>query len=370
MTMNQTMWTLGPAVLAAVAMCAAGCSDPKELGNVDGGDTDSQVDPGDTDPGNGCAADQVVDGNGQCVDTCTTDNDCTGTDVCDQGLALCVPAAPANCDPNRCAPGYICPSDGGTECVPLPGYCGSDFDCNLGERCEDFRCVSRAGDVIMTCTADSDCGLLMTCQFGICVGCLDDLQCSLVEPGSQCVMGTCVVADIGPALDCLELTCPDGEQCNPATGQCEPVCAGDGDCDTGQICAPVLNQCVVDPGCAADEDCGEGLTCTSGPLLENGMCTGCTEVVPCKAGLACVLGACLPDVGGGSGACATAECAADQSCDSRDGSCYPTDGSCGSNADCREGHTCNSLIRLCSGCSVDGDCRAGQRCLLGTCAPF
>jgi hypothetical protein len=221
------------------------------------------------------------------------------------------------------------------------------------------------GDIVQTCNGGGDCGVGMTCQLGICIGCITDLQCILLDPDAQCILGTCVLQDIGPVGKCLTTQCPTGTRCNLTNGQCEPTCADDGDCNTGEICAPVVNRCITDPGCTDNSDCGTGLTCID--ALGSGICTGCTDTVLCKAGLRCVFGACLP--GPAASLCDSVTCNTDELCDPADGSCYPADGTCQDASDCRTGQTCN-FLHLCSGCSADGDCRPDLRCLFGTCAPI
>ncbi len=340
--------------------------------------------------GNPCPDNQVLDGTGECrtlcIDGCAADEECHDL----TGLCLprvpCVPAdclsgfeCPADgygdcvaipiCNPADCDPGYRCPDDGALDCVPIPGWCDEDEDCPFGQRC-DFdanNCISRAGDIVQTCDTNADCALLMTCQLGVCVGCITDLQCITYAPGAVCVLGTCVIPEVGNVIDCLQVQCPEGERCDPKTGACEPTCSSDDDCEVGEICAPVLNRCVVDPGCTEDADCQGNLTCTAGLGMESGVCIGCTDVEPCPAGLSCVLGACLPNPN--ATACDGVECGADELCDDFDGSCYAADGSCQVDEDCRPDQTCN-FLHLCSGCSVDGDCREGQSCLLSACVSF
>jgi hypothetical protein len=349
------MATVRTSALFGLALAASACSNPKTT-------ADATTPP----PTGGCAAGQLVDGHGNCLTTCDDANDCATGEICHLSTGLCLPGTPpGECDPNSCAQGFVCPADGGLTCVPEDDACATDFDCAFGERCDAGRCVTRENEIVANCDADGDCPPLMSCQVGVCVGCIDDLQCQLSIPGSSCVLGTCVTADLPPAANCLTLQCADGERCDPVTGTCQPTCAANEDCEAGEICAPVLNQCVVDPGCADDTDCvTAGLTCITG--FGNGVCTGCSDTVACKDGLRCVLGTCLPDIG--SGSCDGVTCESDESCDPQNGACYPSNGSCAEDADCRPGHTCN-FIGLCSGCSVDGDCRPEQRCLFATCVP-
>ncbi|MBN2359299.1 MAG: hypothetical protein JXR83_07580 [Deltaproteobacteria bacterium] len=325
----------------------------------------------------GCPAGQIEDGNGQCRTICSGEQQCEEDERCNLALGLCEPLPAGTCDPSQCQEGFVCPEpgtydagvgDGGSvACVPSDGYCRDDSDCNFTQRCDQYRCVSRAGDVVMTCTVDADCGLMMTCQWGVCVGCIDDLQCQLVDPEASCVMGTCIRGPAATAAECFGAECPDGTRCNPQTGQCEPSCTSDDDCGPGQICAPVLNRCTTDPGCTDNSDCGGNLTCAGAGLLQSGLCVGCGDSEPCPSGLRCVLSVCFPD--GAASPCDDVTCPQDELCDPQNGACYPANGTCVDDSDCRPGHSC-SFLHLCTGCSLDGDCRPDQRCILATCVPI
>jgi hypothetical protein len=330
-----------------------------------------------TSPRVGCTPQQREDAYGQCLDTCQSDADCAAATTCHSATGLCIPASESSattqpCDPDSCADGFACPGSGVGECQVIENGCGSDADCDLTHRCEADECISRAGDVVHTCSGDSDCGLGMTCQVGVCLGCLDDIQCTLQDPDAVCVLGVCLTGTLAPVAKCLQADCPDGTRCNPMSGECEPTCVDDTECADAQICGPLLKRCMTDPSCEADSDCGDPSaslqTCTTSMGFDMGVCVGCSDTDLCKEGLRCVVGACLPDLEQ-SGPCANVSCSSGDTCDAFDGSCYPEDGTCSTSIDCRPGHQCN-FLNLCSGCTIDSDCRSQQRCLLGTCIPM
>ena len=364
---------LGSLFFAACAGSNAPATLPTDDGDGAGGDGS-----GDSDTPVACDDGYIRDGFGSCRKVCATTADCGDLALeCEPNVGLCMPAADVHCDPDSCAPGTVCPPDGSVDCVPVdsqPGLCASDADCDLASRCDNGTCVSRVGDVVKTCTTDTDCNILagipsgMTCQLGVCLGCLEDIQCGAT---GKCVMGTCIIADLGTAGNCIGLTCNTGERCNPTTGACEVTCdpaVSPSACPDGKKCAPILNQCVDNYGCATDADCRADLL----QVCLVGLCVGCTADGDCKTSEKCVgggiAGVCFPSFQAAD-PCAQVTCAANQSCDPQNGSCYPSNGTCASAADCRPGYTCN-FFGLCSGCSVDADCRPAQRCLLSTCIPM
>jgi len=306
----------------------------------------------------------------EAVPACEEDSCPPGYYCPDPGFSECVPDGTIRCDPASCPPGYYCPERGspedpGTgECVPRGEICVSDDDCLPGQGCVDGACEWGAVDIVATCEDDADCPLLMTCAVGVCVGCIDDLQCALQQDGSRCVQGVCLTADLGPVGECLTTRCDEGQRCNPATGQCEPTCADDADCAAGETCVPLVNTCVAEFSCEDDADCAAGLTCSGGLGGQGGLCIGCSDVVPCPPGLSCMLTACVPDIT--ATACDSVTCGEDQLCDPADGSCYRADGRCEEDVDCSAGQTCN-MLGLCSGCAEDSDCRPEQSCIFGAC---
>jgi hypothetical protein len=366
-------WTAGfsmvRSLLIVLMLATAACGNNRNATNEPNGAGD--VDAGDSGPQ--CGPNQIVNGRGECISKCQRTEDCNDpTLVCNLDLGVCIPKPP-ECNPATCQAGMICPPAGqGVACIPLPaGACIVDGDCGILERCAGGECISRAGDVVATCVVNEDCPILMTCMLGVCVGCLDDLQCQLSASGGKCVLGTCVTADLGAPGECINKLCPDGQICALTTGQCTAKCTvatETTDCTADQRCLPVGNYCVGKFGCSVTEDCTAPLQCAAG------LCIGCTDNDQCLPSEQCVQpvpaipGACFPNLTGNVCDTVTCETAGDI-CDPANGSCYPSNGTCVDATDCRPGHTCN-FLHLCAGCSVDGDCRANQRCLLATCIPI
>ena len=144
------------------------------------GETETSDDSEDDD----CGFGQEMNAAGECRTRCFFDQ-CPPGFTCDETSDLCEPDSDSSddtpeeegpCDPENCPEGYTCPDDASSsECVPVDdGGCQGAFDCQFGETCVDGQCQPLGGDLVTVCTTDGDCPLLMTCQMGVCVGCLDD----------------------------------------------------------------------------------------------------------------------------------------------------------------------------------------------------
>ena len=190
--------------------------------------------------------------------------DCLDDD-CD-GVAGCEVGSEATCDD-----GFDNDSDGATDCQdgdcdgvggcehPVEVTCGDGLD-NDGDGlsdCEDFACDLVSGcefGVEETCndTVDNDADGLTDC---------DDPNCATCEgaccgAGTVCVSGTCKVE------------CPSGLYCGPE----EDVCCGAGEACLGQ-------QCILPSGpCEVNEDCPDGEVCE--PVLAECIPEGLVE--PCE----------------------------------------------------------------------------------------
>jgi hypothetical protein len=341
-------------------------------------DEGQECDPADCPFGFSCAED-----GSECVPDpgfCATNNDCPLDEYCDQGR--CVPfedgATQMTCsDDSDCAPGLTCTLGLCTGCVD-DLQCGPDGACVLGvcfvnpfgggetvDRCADVTCeegevcVEATGECMASCTSssqcaeeeicdpvlercvpavgcssDTDCYGDADCVFGVCVGCTNDGQC---RENESCLFGACVAPpDLGQLGRCDGVTCPEGQFCNPVSGECiEGTCSKDSDCPDGEFCT-VLGLCA---SCLVDEDCEEGETC------------------------ALLLGECLTDLDR-LGRCRDVVCEEGQICNPFSGRCFQAGQTCESDADCEEG-ICNAL-GFCAECTVDEDCAENEFCDLTT----
>jgi MYXO-CTERM domain-containing protein len=227
----------------------------------------------------GCDAGEVCH-QSLCVPTCEGEiGYCPAGSACETvgQDRICVPA---DCMVGGCPPGGVC-SNG--VCVPA---C-TGVVCPAGQECLDGVCRDPCGNIL--------CPAGLSCQGGVCLPpctCLaGDIGCGAL-PGTVCDEtqgGACV-----PPM-CEGKTCPAGEHCDPATGQCAAQCAG--------VVCPVGQECREGMGCVSKCD---GVTCDPGRECDppSGTCIDpLCKNVDCTPPTVCVAGQCVdptPDAGPGA----------------------------------------------------------------------
>ena len=232
--------------LALLAACA-GASDPAE--------------DGDSNATSNTTSDTSNTGGDTTTPDCAVDDDCPGTQVCEQGA--CVEGLCAR--DSDCGDGQICLENSGICVTP---ECLTNADCDSGEFCEpdDKKCRpgcgssadcapgficnpnTRACESDSTCSGDDDCAEQEVCR---------DAKCESVE---------CTTDD----------HCPASEACDASTNTCRPregFCDDDSDCDADSRCDLERNVC-VEAGCG---DCPDGTTCNE----EAGECWECARDSDC-----------------------------------------------------------------------------------------
>ncbi|MFO0713455.1 MAG: hypothetical protein U0353_26625 [Sandaracinus sp.] len=316
---------------------------------------------GDCDPvaGTGCPADQAClptafGGGGVCADGGATDADCRTNFACRP-----VPGAP---DRTYCAP--ACDSDtdctvAGNVCNAATGTCAPPFvDGRLGQTCSGREpCVGG------TCLREFDSGYpsgycaYIGCDVGTSGSCPDDGVCATRGSRTLCLDACTASTDCRAGYACLPAdpadpasatacvpACTDDMQCtsrfvdticNLGTGLClqmfDPAALGDAcmssaEC-VGGVCLGEASTgwpagtCAF-PGCrlsgeGASSPCPMGSTCVDDgagdPAI--GVCvTSCGAGTTCRAGYACLDGACRP-------ACEAASCSGGRTCDMATGRC-------------------------------------------------
>ncbi len=215
----------------------------------------------------------------------------------------------ADTDGTTCQDGLFCTVD--DACVA--GVCepGPDNDCG----------VTAAACEVVTCNESSQTCTTIPSQNGD--PCIDPNDLCLEN--ATCTNGLCN----GTQKDCFMQPVPDDchvSECNPSTGQCEPVVGNEGGpgadandlCTVNKTCASgicqggsakdcsymtqdcVLGVCDVNTGqCGTQQlnngdPCDDLDPCTNGELCQSGQCTGGTAVVTCVANDGCCPGNCTP----------------------------------------------------------------------------
>lgn len=273
--------------------------------------------------------------------TCTTNIECRGGEICLAGS--CQPISAGQCASDAdCTPGEYCQADT-NECVPnFNSGCSSDADCPQNEHCDLGRraCVE--------CFEDSHCGPGQVCRSAMCLAdgadagialdaepfpdaqaqldaalpadgggsnpdaganmsCMMDSECGPPQricEANQCVLGCAEPAGLMCGVDevcdtttgrCVQVTgpCTMDSQCNPPlevceSGQCVPGCDQPGgiQCSGSTVCDNATGRCVMSSSlCTMDSQCNPPSTICN---LNNGQCepgclsTGCTAPETCN----------------------------------------------------------------------------------------
>ncbi|MBM4282803.1 MAG: hypothetical protein FJ137_19315 [Deltaproteobacteria bacterium] len=312
-----------------------------------------------TDPAVDGGAEGEGEGDGQSVDLgCAADDDCGDGLVCDGATATCVP-------------GFDCSVN-----TTICGFCGApDVDCGFDAAVAAAFCdvdhggvCRRSKGACAPCDADDECAPGAT---GLPSRCRDDGAGGFCAPGCGpcadgfvCVDGGCQpqpqAGTCSTAVLCGDgAPCPDGQACS-ALGVCLSLCAGDGDCPLGSICAeepPLRGTCVT--GCVlgqrVQQDGVERVCHGDGrygdPCFTPGASTGCPAGTECRADGACERAGCQSD----------AECPLPRTyCDVGSAGCV--DG-CNDADDCAAFELCEGNRCVAQGCrGKNASCENGQFC--------
>jgi hypothetical protein len=172
---------------------------------------------------------------GECRETatCTDDEDCRASEICDH-RGTCVPRAPNECrEDAECDAGERCVSN---RCKSEDSVCQFDHQCGVDGEGNARICVNN--ECTLVCIVDADCGSGQRCESNLCV----------TDPG-QCTH----TSDCAAGLHCVG-------------GSCKPACATDFGCPAGEICDEGF--CRLDPApkpfCTDESDCAEGRLCVDG----------------------------------------------------------------------------------------------------------
>ncbi len=320
-----------------------------------------------------CCADGCTTACRSCANaagTCTTvvtnatDNNCSGTNICDSTGACKLGAgqacsSAAECATGNCVDGYCCNTACAGGCdvcaaslgATLNGTCTNLPKGNPGTGCNGFLCSGASPACPTSCSLDTDCASTHYCDGSTCQpkkatgeSCTAANQCGGSAP--YCVDGVCCqTACSSPCMACaaaLKQSLTNNGECGPAaTGQdphndCSQdlpsSCGNTGVCDGNGGCAlyPAQTAC--------------GATSCVGSSVKGKVCDG--------------LGLCVTEANGIP--CAPYLCAA--------GSCTSP---CGTESDCVagnycEGGVCKSKVGNGSACSTASSCQSGF-CVDGVC---
>jgi len=422
--------------MALAVLVVAGCSedpggdgDTGDTGGADVADATDAVDTTEPDDGGETDTGEPTDGgdtdadagDGFLCESCTENTDCGGAE--DQCLTMgdgenrCTRACDLETEA-ACPDGYQCSpveEDSSTgQCVPENLTCAdrcSDKSCGEGERCDPItgQCREPFGLCETGCTVSSMCG---DGPDDICLSvrgapdgermcatgcdpeaenpdCPVDYSCSPLDPEGDPNRGVCFPIKGTCKERCADKDCPDGQNCNRLTGQCEEAqygaceqgCENSGQCGGQQdLC---LNLPLADgPHCWLDcsgpnGSCPSGYQCAtlSGSTValcvpESMRCDTC-HGTDCFPG-----GACDPS----SGMCTELDkdctetgCAAeDEVCDPRSTDCVNIGRTCSGDSWARD---CDNVVTTCTThrsettgsceriCSNDSECRSGEDCV-------
>lgn len=143
--------------------------------------------------------------------------------------------SPGNCAAITCQAGWKCVYG---KCIPGPGLCGSNNDCDSFEFCYNGKCTDRCATIVCSggaicnkgrcvsppreCRYSYECPLGFTCTVN--GRCVDKCQGVICNAASRCIDGECVAL-------CENIRCDPGFYCY--NGKCLPI---DGYCSTGHQC--------------------------------------------------------------------------------------------------------------------------------------
>jgi alpha-tubulin suppressor-like RCC1 family protein len=344
-----------------------------------------------------------------CMQTCTVQTDCVGTNYCNTAVTPAVCAA-KKVNGSTASQTYECTSGVVADGVCCDKACSGCSACTLalngqtGASVANGQCLAVVAGQVghSTCTASPPCGLDGKCD--------GNGACRYTTAGTSCAADSCSVSTL------TTKACDTSHACTPSTGACpgqlicgsaaacKPNCAADSDCTAGNYCASGACTIKKDNGgsCAADGQCKNG-NCVAGICCNTacGTCNSCATgtCTPVLGGTACTGGVCSAGscqdgcwIGGGlvlngttSGACQICTPSKSTSAwSNKDGSCTGTPICSGtdqiaSQFACTGGACQASAYAACSGgfacannacktsCQSASDCQSGAYCYSQTC---
>lgn len=310
-----------------------------------------------------CPKDQACDDG----DPCTENDRCNAAEVC-VGAAL-------DCDDRLACTQDSCSAG---QCVHATqaGFCVTDADtaacvatgnadpsnscrvCSLGTGgAASFTTLPNGA----TCSDQSKCTTLDTCQEGLCTG-GPALVCNAHDP---CLADGCD-AQTGCTTTPTTAACDDGDPCTTgdvcAAGQCT-IGTGALDCDDHDPCTD--DSCQAGKGCQHTPHCNDGDPCTN-DSCNLGACTNAKFTGPCDDANPCTTGE-VCDAGGTCGQGADVECDDANTCTID--TCVADRGGCLHlfvTPDCTT-NASGELTCIPATCDDGIDCTIDDQCVAGQC---
>lgn len=356
-----------------VLTCAAACG-PGNNGTPDTGPgSDAGMDMATADVGTDdvavdmSAPDVAPDmGTTTLCESCTDDAECGGPDDrCVQLFEGEMACGTACAEDTPCPDGYFCATIGqmdSSQCVPEILTCVdrcSDVECDSNEICDPLTGECRRP--LRLC--ETGCLVNSTCGDGpedICLNvpntpdnermcahgcdpeaetpeCPADFFCAALDPDNDPNRGVCFPFR-GTCVDrCETVDCPDGQNCDPVTGQCTDALYGS--CEQG---------CTNNAECGDQED-----ICLNLGIGDGAHCwESCSDATDCAGGYDCAqltgtsLRVCIP-TGMDCSPCYDNQCFPDARCNPVDDVCEPIPTACTDDGDCAAGQLCATGLQIC-----------------------
>lgn len=326
-----------------------------------------------------------------CGLTCADDAGCQPDHYCVDGT----------CE-KRIDPGGTCTDD--TQCSKSNPHCVDGVCCNTvcQDQCEACDIEGQEGTCSPVTGAPHGARTACRGDGSSCSGACNGTRrgdCDYPAPGVECLAASCD-PKTSTALEqafcdgtgnCAKL---DPIDCTPyscGATACRGNCVSDAQCAKDAYCRAGICEERQEPGekCARDGQCASGF-CTDGVCCEgrcDGQCEACGKTGKCEAVTGAPVGA-RPACAGASGDACAGACdgalrvtcsypAGEVSC--RDAGCEAGKatvvahctgvGSCAPEQTVACPNGCEGTICAGDACLINSDCREGERCIAGTCAP-
>ena len=278
--------------------------------------------------------DGLVDEDYMSPGACGVGNVCNGMEQCINGMPTCIgqPILPESCN---------CTDD---DC---DGQVDEGQLCGAGATCTNCQCAFACSPGEFPCPAGKTCSAAGFCIADACFG----VSCPPVNGNAQVCVQT---GNAGTCVDrCSQTTCPAGEVCVGATGECKPD-----DCTTFPDRCSATENCVA--GTCVNNPC-QGVTCGTEQYCVGGACIDSCAGVDCPANQRCRLGVCE------SNPCGHA-CPFGQACNDTSGECVAdpcTAVVCPTGEYCDANHNGACIPDPCVGTACPAG--TGEVCIGGTC---